>query len=299
VVSENHSTNDAPAVLSEFKDARLRIVKPAAHLSLNENFAFCFAQTTGEYIIFLNSDDLLHPDCCTHLAPFLNNHPKVAFAYAAVGLINAQGRLKGYYARSFRPSFIHSGLQEFQRYIWGQQNVFMAALIRRTAFEEVGGVSKDVGMIGDWYLSMRLLLVGDVAYCSEVLGYYRDWNNPRWSAQFVQFVREVILLYERLESGYFVEIEKIEGGSNALFKARKRYAISLAETVSNYDLSLDEMEEAVRAIRMLNNSVSVRIRLFLVQAGLGPVFSARRKGREWLRQNIKKLLFPRPSGGPI
>ena len=293
VVSENHSTNDAPTVLSEFKDPRLRLVKPPAHLSMAGNGIFCASQSTGEYLNFLSSDDLLHPDFCVRLAAILDGHPNVAFAHAAVGRISAEGRVIGY-ERSIHPSFIRSGLQELQRYIWGQRNVFIAVLIRRTALEEAGGMAKDLETLGDWYLSLRLLLVGDVAYCSDVLAYYRDWSNPRWHRQFLAWVRDVRLLYETLESSDTVEL--IDGGIATLYKARKRYAVHIAEGIPTSDLSPTELAQAVQDIRLLDDSFAVRVRLHLVQAGLGPLFLARKRGRQWLHQRVKRVLYPRSLG---
>jgi len=292
VVSENHSSNEAPVVLSEFEDPRLKLVKPPVHLNMAGNFAFCFSQSTGEYLNFLSSDDLLHPDFCMRMAAILDGHPNVAFAHAAVGRINSEGRVIGY-EKSIDPSFIRSGLKEFQRYIWGHRNVFIAALTRRTAFEEAGGVvSEELELVGDWYLSLRLLLLGDVAYCSDVLAYYRDWSNPRWHIQFRQWVRNVRVLYEKLESSDM--IVRIDGGLDTLYKARKRYAVVMAESIPTSDLSPTELAQAVQDIRLFNDSFAVRARLFLVRAGLGPLFWARKRVREWLRQHVKSFLYPRP-----
>ena len=290
VVSENHSTNDVLAVLSDFKDVRLRVVRPPAHLTMAQNFAFCASQATGEYLNFLSSDDLLHPDFCHRMAELLDAYPNLAFAHAAVSLVNEEGRIIGY-ERSIHPSFLRSGREELQRYIWGQRNAFIAALVRRTAYEAVGGISTDLDMVGDWYLSLRLLTVGDVAYCSDVLAYYREWSTAERRRRFVAQARDIRQLYERLEASDIVDL--IDGGRETLHKARKRNAISLAENLPVSVLSPTELMQAIQEIRLLNDSVSVRARLFLARAGFEPLFLARRRMREWLRQHVKLFLYPR------
>lgn len=292
VVSENHSTNDAPVVLSDFEDTRLRVVKPPLHVSAVQNFAFCATQSTGEYLNFLSSDDLIHPDFSCRMAEILDAHPNLAFAHSAVARINEESKVVGY-ERSIHPSFLRSGVEELQRYVWGQRNVIIAALMRRTAYESAGGW-KGYDMVADWDLSIRLLSVGAVAYCSNVMAYYRDWSTPDRRRRFLPRVRDVRLLYERLESSGLVA--QIDGGIGTLNKARRSNAIHMAESLPSSDLSPGELVEAVRGIKLLNDSFSVRARLSLVQAGLGPLFLARKRVREWLRQRVKSFLYPRSSG---
>lgn len=295
VVSENHSTNDAPAVLSEFRGARLRVVRPPVHVSAVQNFAFCATQGTGEYLNFLSSDDLLHRDFSCRMAEILDAHPNLAFAHSAVARINEEGKVVGY-ERSIHPSFLRSGVQELQRYVWGQRNVFIAALVRRTAYEAAGGWT-DLDMVADWYLSLRLLAVGDVAYCSDVLASYRDWSSRERRRRFLAQARDVRLLYERLESSDIVAL--IDGGIGTLYKARRRLAVSIAESLPISDLSPTELAQAVHDMRLLDDSFAVRTRLFLVQVGLGPLFLARRTVRDWLRQRVKSFLYPRPLGDSV
>jgi len=289
IVSENHSTNDAPAVLSEFKDPRLRVVKPPVHLSAVQNFAFCAAQSTGDYLNFLSSDDLLHPDFTYRMVEILDAHPNLAFAHSAVARINEKGQIHGY-ERSISPSFVRNGPQELQRYVWGQRNVIIAALIRRSAYEVAGGWT-DPDLVADWYLSLRLLTVGDVAYCSDVLAYYRDWLTPERRRRFLPWVRDMRLLYEKLESSEIVNL--IDGGMDTLYKARRRHAVHMAAGLPISDLSPTELTQAIREIMLLNDSLAVRVRLRLVQAGLGPLFLARKRARWWIRQRIKSFLYPK------
>jgi glycosyltransferase involved in cell wall biosynthesis len=293
VVSENHSTNEAPAVLSEFADARLRVVRPPTHLGMVSNFAFSASQATGDYLNFLSSDDLLHPDFSGRMAEMLEAHRNLAFAHSAVALIKKDGQVAGY-ERSIHPVFVRPGVQELQRYIWGQRNVFIAVLMRRTAYEAAGGWPTGLDTVADWYLSLRLLAVGDVAHCSDVLACYRNWSNPRWCRQYLAWVREVRELYERIESSDMVAL--IDGKTATLHKARKRCAVHMVGSLAALDLPATELAQAVGEIVALSDSWAVRTRLSLVQAGLGPLFSARRRGQEWLRQHVKAFLYPRPSG---
>ncbi|MDE2320338.1 MAG: glycosyltransferase [candidate division NC10 bacterium] len=295
VVSENHSTNDSPALLREFFDPRLRIVTPQNHLNMKDNFGFCAAESSGEYINFLSSDDRLHPGFCRQMAQILDAHPNVSFAHSAVQRIDANGWVIGC-ERSIHPSFVRSGVQELQRYVWQQCNVFIAALIRKTAYQAVGGTKYLLDMVGDWDLSLRLLTVGNVAYCSDVLAAYRDWSTPQRRSRFVAHVRDTRLLYQRLESDGTVSL--IHGGRHTLIKARRGWAINFASSLPIGELSENELAEAVSEIRLMDDSQTVRTRLFLVQAGFGSLFACKKRMREWLRQRVKSLLYPKKADNP-
>jgi len=59
IVSDNHSTNDVPAYLASVEDDRLRVKKPEQFLPMAQNFQFAADQATGEFVVFLCSDDYL------------------------------------------------------------------------------------------------------------------------------------------------------------------------------------------------------------------------------------------------
>lgn len=291
IISDNHSIVEVSKVLSDITDDRLRIVKPTVHLGSQggyENFAFCASQSTGDYLNFLSSDDMLAPNFCSRMAVLLDENPEISFAHSAVARINAHGEIYGY-ERSIHPSFVRSGKDELQRYVWGQRNVIIAALIRRSAYESVGGWTAPA-MTSDWYLSMRLLTVGGVAYCSDVLAYYRDWSTPSRRQRFVSQVQDTASTYTLLVESNLVA--RIEGGMDTIDKAKRQHAIRLAERIPVNDLSTEELAVSIQGIRSLNDSIPVRVRLFLSTKGAGPLFLAIRQIQGWLRQKVKSLLYP-------
>jgi len=292
VVSDNHSTNEATNVFFEIKDPRLKVIKPPRHLSMSGNFYFCIEQSHGQYINTLSSDDLLHPEFCQRLANILDQNPSVVFAHSAVQRIDEDGRVIGY-ERSVHPSFVRTGIEEINRYIWGIKNIFIAVLMRRNAYNKVCRMNNLLDQVADWELSLRLLRIGDVAYCSDVLASFRNWYTEERHQRILNHIRDVRLLYERMELDGTVDL--IRGGYQTIRKARKKKAIGFASSLSEV-LSIVDYEKAMNEIIMLNDSISVRIRLLLVREGLGQLLLALRNTKESLRQHIKSLLYPKSSG---
>jgi GT2 family glycosyltransferase len=276
-------------LLSEFQDKRLRRVAPPRHCGMSDNFAFCADQSMGEYLNFLPSDDFLLPGFCSRLVKILDEHVNIVFAHCACKLVDGNSRDVGF-ERSIHPSFIRSGVDELQRYVWGQRSVFTGTLIRRTAYEQVGGMAVVRDMVGDWDLCLRLLRLGDVAYCSEVLAGYRWWSTPIRRKRFVAQVRDTRLLYDRLYKDGTAAL--LRGGTTTLGKARQSWARNFATGLPYAELSQKEWAELADEIKLVDDSFGVRARLFMMRGGFGPMFAARRKVQGWLRQRVKSVLYP-------
>ena len=63
IVGDDSENDHAERVVKKHPNAKLRYIRNAVRLGFHGNFANCFEQARGEYIKFLNHDDLLHPDC--------------------------------------------------------------------------------------------------------------------------------------------------------------------------------------------------------------------------------------------
>jgi len=73
VVSDNCSTDATRDVAERFarRDPRIRVRSNEHNLGTWPNYAACIRAATGEYIKFLNSDDILHPRALSLMAPHL------------------------------------------------------------------------------------------------------------------------------------------------------------------------------------------------------------------------------------
>lgn len=288
IVSDNHSTDDTAKVLAEFDDGRLKVVRPSQHVDMSGNFAFAAAQSTGEYLTLLSSDDMLLPDCCARLAPILQYNPQVAFAFGAIHQIDEQGRRLATQRKS-HPSYIRRGDLELQRFVRSGGTWIIGGLIRRSAYDLAGGFGTGFDEVSDWYLALRLLTVGDIAYVAEPLANVRLWTDAARERRLVRAVNHVRRLYDWLASPEM--LPRINGGLPVINLARRQWAIDVATQLPSHRLSPAEKAATVREIQLLHNGFNVRARLWLGDTPLAAVMLGWSRSLAFLRSLAVKVLY--------
>ncbi len=125
-------------------------------------------QAKGEYVAFLDQDDLFFPEKLATLAGYLDAHPRCGMVYGPLSGIDAQGRpatLKrlplhagDVYLKQFRECFISPSM----------------AMCRRALLFKVGLFDERFSSEGEDYdLFLRLAREAEVGVVPEVLGMYR------------------------------------------------------------------------------------------------------------------------------
>lgn len=291
VVSVNHCTDDTEDILKKYSNLRLKIVRPTRFLKMAENWSFCVSHSSGEYFNLLSSDDILLPEFAAEQVNLLDQHPNVAFTHCACERIDKKGQVIGK-EKSIHPGFYRSGERELKRYIYGPRCVFVSAMIRRTAYDQVGGF-RSLKIIGDWDLWLRLLQVGAVIYNQHILAQYRSWldtDGMRSNYQrLLVHAKEVLALYKEQES---VILKKYPDLKKDFIKAKNKQARSFVYGLAS--ISDSALQKQVKDVLLeLSRDWRVRLMLSSLNLGLGPALLAWKKFKLSLRQNIKALLYPK------
>ena len=126
------------------------------------------AAARGEFLAFLDDDDLWPTDKLERQVRLLREHSGVVVAYGQVEIIG--GGAQSRYPRLDAPS--GEVFDSFVRAGWirspGQ------ALIRRTALERIGGFDPDIWGTDDWDLWLRLSRTGEFVYDPALALMYRS-----------------------------------------------------------------------------------------------------------------------------
>jgi glycosyltransferase involved in cell wall biosynthesis len=162
LIVDDGSTDSTPAVASQYvaRDARFRyLVQPNLGASAARNNGLKAAQ--GEFVQFLDADDLLPPRKLEVQLAFLAVHPLVDIVYGGV-LYFRHGEPE-VLSRSFdmrdnldwfEPLY-GTGPLVLRSLLVENRVVIHAPLLRRSVFEAVGNFSEQLGAVDDWEFWLR------------------------------------------------------------------------------------------------------------------------------------------------
>ena len=126
--------------------------------------------STGEYIIFLDSDDLLAPSCIEKRLAYLIPNPKINFAVFQMETFGSTKNCTTRYKKNYLDSFLKL---EFP---W----TITAPIWRRSFLHKYGGFNEKLNCLEDPELHIRCLIDSPdytVFYNAEPDCFYRTWKN--------------------------------------------------------------------------------------------------------------------------
>jgi glycosyltransferase involved in cell wall biosynthesis len=175
VVVDDGSMDNTSEVIRKFQDPRITYI-------LQENSGPAAARnagiraSSGEYIAFLDSDDILLETTFEKQIPVLDTHLEVGFVFGQRYYIDENSKLLGLYKpRHKLLSYVRSGIEEVKELlIRGNVVPPSMSLVRRSCLEEAGLFDPSFRHGSeDFELWMRLSKKYAVAYIAEPLGKYR------------------------------------------------------------------------------------------------------------------------------
>jgi glycosyltransferase involved in cell wall biosynthesis len=200
IVVDDGSTDDTQAVVERHKNdwgERFRYV-------WQENAERCAARNhglrlaRGEFVAFLDSDDLWRPNHLRTCVEALVKNPNAAGAYAEHGLIDAEGRVIR--ARDARHAYAGDALKRelcLKRLILFPTEV----VVRRAALDAAygsGDVFDTETMIGeDWLVWATLLRTSEFVGTGEQTAWHRLHGSNTWGDP-ERFVRESVRATEKI-----------------------------------------------------------------------------------------------------
>lgn len=149
VISDDGSTDGTEAMVKKFVDKRIKYLKcdqSGGYLGVPRNLAMDLAQ--GELLAFLDSDCQFRPDHLQVLWKGLENRPEISATYGDRLIVDEYDKI---------PSVVGiSGDFSVKRLLYQNYIDTNDVLIRRKAFEAVGGWDESLRKFADWNLWVRL-----------------------------------------------------------------------------------------------------------------------------------------------
>jgi glycosyltransferase involved in cell wall biosynthesis len=199
IVSDDCSTDGTWEKILEMAaaDARIKPVRTPSNLGMPGNANFAATQSDRPYIALLHHDDLYRKDLLEKWAAVLESHDGVAFVFNPYGVYQSD-----YIYQEAMPGECIDGNWLLEQYLlprWGCA-VRGTAMIRRSAWEQVGGMREQFGLLSDVDLWMRLAMRWQVGYVAEPVitvrqqrpeDYPADYKESTWSWRRQRFLYQI------------------------------------------------------------------------------------------------------------
>ncbi len=169
IVVNDGSSDETEQWVSQIKDPRFKLI-----FQENQGLAGArntgIAQAKGEYITFLDADDLWEPTKLEKQVCVLEDNPEIALVYTWVAFIDEAGKHTGRVFKNEAEGDVWKTLTEHNIVECGS-----VAMVRRSCFEAVGLFDRNLGSsVEDWDMWLRMASKYHFKVVKEPLVYYRQ-----------------------------------------------------------------------------------------------------------------------------
>lgn len=175
IVCDDGSTDRTPEILREFGGAVEVVRQEQRGVAAARNQAA--ARATGDFLAFIDQDDLWEPDKTSRQMAALAAAPEAAFAYSDAWIIDAGGAVSGRRSDWLPCRGGDLFLELVRRNLVPIETLLMPAEV----FRRLGGFDESLAFLEDWDLVLRAAAGGPAAYVPAPLARYRihDANLSR------------------------------------------------------------------------------------------------------------------------
>ncbi len=201
IVVDDGSVDNTMEIVKGLHDERIRYIRHETNRGYSAACNTGIAAATGEFVAFLDSDDLWKPDWLERQVCFLSRHPDVDFVFTDVELIDREKTIPSTISlmRAFprllseRSAGREHVLTSRQMYLCLLEEVPIktcAVLIRRETFGQAGVFNESWPSGTDWDLFLRISRSSYCGYIDLPLAVQRvgaDSTLVKWYLQDEQF----------------------------------------------------------------------------------------------------------------
>jgi cellulose synthase/poly-beta-1,6-N-acetylglucosamine synthase-like glycosyltransferase len=170
IIIDGFSTDDTEAVVNSYHDRRIKYYKNQNNgiASINRNFGI--EKSRGEYIAFLDDDDLWLPEKLEKQVKLLDSNKKLGLVYSDCFIINANGTIRKKSYLTGRPLLRGASLTKLLRFNFIPT---LTVVIRKKVLEKVGVFDPSRKFCEDYDLWLRISQFYSIDHVNQPLAKYR------------------------------------------------------------------------------------------------------------------------------
>lgn len=208
---DNNSKDNSEKIVKSFKDSRIKYFKSDRLLNLYDARNLAVKKTNGDYISFLDTDDMWTKDKLEKQINFIKKNSNYKILYSNYYVLkNNEKQIM--YKNELPSGFITQKLLDF--YGIGINTAFLD----KSIFDQFK-FKKDLNIIGDFDFFIKTSKKFEIGYISDPLTFYRVHENNFTKKNFKMYINEL--------SNWIRENEKILLKNNYSLKKQKFYVIKL------------------------------------------------------------------------
>jgi hypothetical protein len=237
LVIDDGSTDDTPVVTRQFADPRIQyIYQDNRGLSGARNTGIRHAQ--GDYLSYLDSDDLFLPEKLELLVDFLENHPEYGLAAGQAVPIDENDQPIGKIFDTPLP-------QDTVRLLLGNPLHVGSVLVNRTWQDKAGLFDETLRSYEDWDMWLRLALLGcKMGWIARPVSLYR-FHTAQMTRIGTQMTRATFAVLDKLYTRPDLPANWLAQQDSAYSSAHLR-AMAQSYHAQDYANAQFHMREAVR-----------------------------------------------------
>ncbi len=198
IVLDDSSTDRTTEIVKGYKDARLRYLRAPTHVGLVEGRNLLLRAAKGEYLTYLDADDIYLPAKVAEEVDFLEARRDYAAVYCNLAYFY-DGAPGVFYHHRQR---FYGGDEVFARLLEKMFITNTAFMFRRAVYDKLGGYRNDLGLVEDWEYFLRMTHAGyRIAFLDKDLVHYRlRWDSHTNFARQVAIKQSAVNIFEDLKT---------------------------------------------------------------------------------------------------
>ena len=191
---DNQSTDKSADIVKSYSDPRIKYFYADKHTSLGEARNLALNKTKGEYIAFLDVDDVWLPEKLDNQVPLFQD--KIGLVYCSTETINSKGIIINNNKPSISSQIFIKNLGDLMD---EYDIVLSSAIISKNALQNLNKKFDNLLQYSEEYdLFLRILISYQAVYYSKILALYRIHKNQDTLKLFERSIYEQEYIFLKL-----------------------------------------------------------------------------------------------------
>lgn len=173
IIFWDNASTDSSAAIAKSYDEKLQYFHAEKTVPLGHARNLAIEKARGEFIAFLDCDDVWMPEKLEKQMSFLESHDDVAMVYSDILSIDGNGKLIGNYLKNKK--FYRGNI--FDKLLVYNFIAILTVVLRKKVLDEVGMFDTNYMIDEDYELFLRISESHNIDFLAEPLAKYRIHGN--------------------------------------------------------------------------------------------------------------------------